>query len=53
MLQSLRDSSFCVNGPNLFNAMPSHIRNMTNIGLTKFKAELDRYLKTIADEPLS
>ena len=52
-LQSLRDSSFCVNGPNLFNALPSHIRNMTNVGLPKFKAELDRYLKTIADEPLS
>ncbi len=52
-LQSLRDSSFCVNGPNLFNALPSHIRNMTNVGLPTFKAELDKYLKTIADEPLS
>ena len=52
-LQSLRDSSFCVNGPNLFNALPSHIRNMTNVGLPTFKAALDKYLKTVADEPLS
>ena len=52
-LQSVRDSSFCVNGPNLFNALPSHIRNMTNVGLSTFKAELDRYLTTVADEPLS
>ena len=52
-LQSLRDSSFCVNGPNLFNSLPSRIRNLSKVGLSKFKNELDKFLKTIADEPLS
>ena len=52
-LQTLRDTTFCVNGPQLFNVLPSRIRNMTKVGLPKFKAELDKFLKTVADEPLS
>ena len=51
-LQRLREGSFCVNGPLLFNALPSHLRNMTGVGHLDFKRELDKFLGTVADEPL-
>ena len=50
-LQRLREGSFCINAPRLFNALPSHLRNLTGISHMKFKEELDKYLLTIADEP--
>ena len=49
-IQTLRVSVF--NGPGLFNALPAHIRNLTKIGALGFKNELDRFLKTVVDEPL-
>ena len=52
-LQRLREGSFCINAPRLFNALPSHLRNLTGISHMKFKEELDKYLLTIADEPLT
>ena len=51
-LQRLRERSFCVNGPKLFNSLPSHLRNMTGVSHLEFKRELDKFLGTIADEPL-
>ena len=51
-LQRLREGSFCVNGPRLFNSLPSHLRNMTGISHLDFKKELDKFLWTVADEPL-
>ena len=51
-VQTLRDGSFAFNGPRLFNALPAHIRNLTEIGTLSFKKELDRFLKTVVDEPL-
>ena len=36
----------------LFNSIPSHLRNMTGVSHVEFKKELDKFLKTIADEPL-
>ena len=52
-LQRLREESFCVKGPMLFNSLPSHLRNMTGVSHIEFKKELDTFLKTIADEPLT
>ena len=52
-LQRLREGSFCVNGPKLFNTLPSDLRNLTGVDLTDFKKELDKFLLTIADEPLT
>ena len=52
-LQSLREGSFCVNGPQLFNILPQDIRNLTNVGIPTFKKKLDEFLATIADEPQS
>ena len=51
-LARLREGSFCVNGPLLFNALPSNLRNMTGVGHIDFKRELDTFLGTVADEPL-
>ena len=52
-LQRLREGSFCVKGPNLFNSLPSHLRNMTGVSHPDFKKELDKFLWTVADEPLT
>ena len=51
-LQRLREGSFCINAPRLFNALPSHLRNLTGVSHTDFKIELDKFLLTVADEPL-
>ena len=51
-LEALRNGSFCINGPMLFNTLPSHIRNLKGVELTDFKKELDSFLKTVPDEPL-
>ena len=52
-LQRLRERSFCVKGPMLFNSLPSYLRNMTGVSHIEFKKELDKFLLTIADEPLT
>ena len=50
-IQSLREASFQVNGPRLFNSLPKSIRNLTKIGIEDFKLKLDKYLEAIPDEP--
>ena len=54
----LRESSFLVRGPKLFNSLPSEIRNFpfnkeisTEQSMNNFKQALDDYLKTIEDKP--
>ena len=49
--QTVRNSSFSVRGPRLFNALPASIRNMTGCTVDSFKRSLDRYLSTVPDEP--
>ena len=51
-VQSLRDSSFQMRGPSLFNRMPASVRNTTNCSVDVFKNCLDRFLSSIPDEPL-
>ena len=45
-------SSFKMQGPRLFNALPSYLRNLSGCTKDKFKDELDKYLFRIPDEPL-
>ena len=45
-------SSFTVHGVQLFNAMPQHVRDATNVPVASFKKILDRYLSNVPDEPL-
>ena len=50
-IQSLRESSFQVHGPRIFNSLPRAIRNLQKISIDDFKEKLDVYLETIPDEP--
>ncbi len=48
----LRESSFNVRGPRLFNKLPDSLRNITMCKVENFKSKLDKYLSTIPDKPL-
>ena len=50
-VRSLRESSFQVQGPRLFNILPQNIRNLNKCSIEDFKFELDRFLATVPDEP--
>ena len=50
-VKSLREQSFQVNGPQLFNSLPKQIRNMTKVSVDDFKEKVDKYLENIPDEP--
>ena len=50
-LINLKEQTFQIWGPKLFNCLPSQLRNMTGCGIDKFKACLDNYLQLIPDEP--
>ena len=52
-ISTLREASFAVHGSRLFNTLPQHLRNMTNVELPEFKKELDKFLATVPDEPQS
>ena len=49
--QSIREASFQINGPRLFNSLPKAVRNTTKVGIDEFKLKLDKYLESIPDEP--
>ena len=50
-IRKLREQSFQVNGPKLFNCLPPAIRNMTKVTVEEFKERLDMFLTKIPDEP--
>ncbi|XP_066930501.1 uncharacterized protein [Clytia hemisphaerica] len=43
--------SLAVQGPKLFNSIPSDIRNITGCSKDSFKKQLNKYLCSIPDEP--
>ena len=47
--QSLYDHSFAVQGPRLWNTIPAHLHQLTE--LATFKSALTKYLLTIPDTP--
>ena len=49
-IQTLREQSFQINGPRLFNCLPKRIRDITK-DQDQFKLELDKYLSEIPDHP--
>ena len=51
-LSTIHRSTITVHGAKLFNAMPKHIRNATNMPIEKFKKLLDGHLAQIPDQPL-
>ena len=50
-IQTLRENSFQVVGPKLFNCLPAKIRNTSKCSTEEFKMILDQYLAKIPDEP--
>ena len=48
---TLRDGSFAIRGPKLYNVLPQSIRNLQNITVDAFKNALDKVLCTLPDEP--
>ena len=40
-----------VNGGSLFNILPRHIRDITDVSTDYFKSNLDKFLETIPDRP--
>jgi hypothetical protein len=52
-VRTLREGTLSVNGAQLFNILPEHLRNLTNVELPEFKKKLDEFLATVPDEPQS
>ena len=50
-VQTLRNQSFQMSGPKLFNTLPKNIRNMTKYYLDEFKLKLDTFLSKVPGEP--
>jgi len=50
-IRTRRENSFQIQGPRLFNSLPTNIRNKTKCSTDEFKLELDRFLQTVPDEP--
>ena len=48
---NLRDSTFQIVGPRLFNSLPGHIRNLTGCSVDVFKIHLDGFLMDLPDTP--
>ena len=51
-VQTIRRNSFAVRGPNLFNSLPRHVRDLSGCKVDTFKNALDRYLASVPDQPL-
>ena len=49
--QNVRDKSFGITGPRLFNILPAYIRNISGCTINTFKNSLDKFLATVPDEP--
>ena len=50
-VQNLIYTSLPVHGQNLFNSLPRSLRNLKGCKVDKFKAELDKFLQTVPDQP--
>ena len=49
--KTIRENSFSVQGPKLFNALPREIRDISNVSVDTFKSHLDKLLSRIPDQP--
>ena len=50
-IQTLRENSFQISGPKLFNCLPKKLRNKKGCSIDDFKTELHLFLEGIPDEP--
>ena len=50
-INTIRENSFSIQGPKLFNCLPVKIRNVTGVSVETFKHHLDKLLTNIPDQP--
>ena len=50
-VKTLKENSFSIRGPKLFNTLPRNIRDSEELSLEQFKSKLDKFLQTIPDQP--
>ena len=50
-INTIRENSFSIQGPKLFNCLPKEIRNITDVSVETFKYHLDKLLTNIPDQP--
>ena len=50
--RSIVSSSFVVHSSQLFNCLPKEIRDLSDCSKETFKSCLDKFLRTVPDEPL-
>ena len=50
-VRKARQNSLTVKGAQMFNLLPSNLRNFTSDNVTHFKVRLDEFLKSIPDQP--
>ena len=50
-VKTMKDQTFQVHGPQLFNSLPAYLRNTTKCTVDDFKMKLDKFLERIPDEP--
>ena len=50
-IQNIRFNSLSINGPRIFNSLPQNIRDISECSPEAFKRALDRYLRSVPDEP--
>ena len=51
-IQNIRRASFAIHRPRIFNSLPQYIRDTTKCDTNLFKAQLDKYLEQVPDQPL-
>ena len=50
-VKSLREQSFQMSGPKLFNCLPKYLRDINKSSKLDFKEQLDLFLATLPDQP--
>lgn len=50
-VKTLKENSFVSRGPKLYNSLPKYLRDTNYTSHEKFKHALDKFLKTIPDQP--
>ena len=50
-IQTLREASFQIHGPRIFDSLPKSVRSTTNVTVEEFKSSLDKFLEKLPDEP--
>ena len=50
-VQTLKENSFSVRGPQTYNSLPAYLKNFTG-SLESFKKKLDKFLATVPDKPV-